>query len=717
MASLRELAARVTQAVRVIRDGNEISAVTARPSDLTTGTRYRQIEQIQLIFRYKKWVKVAASRNASAVAAVPLRVYRVKPARGSVLRGVPVNQTQAQRLRRDSGRVACKHFALREGWEEVTDDRHPLVKVLNTANPECNGFELIEFCQLNMELGGNGYWSEVYGRERYPVELWNLYTQYTEIRPDDSGVVQFYNYGRPENKIAIKADTVTHFKFPNPFEPYYGLAPLAACVEEADLSSKMSEFSQSFLDNGAVPGAVVFLPVSTKDVREQVRQEFDAKYAGTKNTGKVHIISGKDTRVEYPKMDGLQPVLTESEKTVRDTIAACFDMPVGLLNMEEKSLANGKVVIPHWQLIAIKPRCQRLEDKINDKLAPKFREALNDPTLIVAFDNPVDSDEDATAKQINMLTGGKPVMTQNEARAKMGLPPMSDDGADDLLPVIQVDPNKQPPGEDKPPGKGDSASKSMWQVAHDHECKSLPRAILATVRQMADTLARIFNSFATEYAANPNAVMMGVNLEITREMVAEIFGAVEEPIATTFLFGFNAGVQQIQEQADYERALMEALSKPAVDFLSGYRLRLANEVTQTYEGRIRAIVQTGITEGNTLPQISATIRAQVPVQSPAAANAIARTETSRALNRGKDMAYQESLITQEREWLLSGNPCKVCRAIHKDYRVAKVGEPFVKKGTVVAGVALDYSDVWGGDAHVQCSCGVAPIIKIPTLAS
>ena len=78
----------------------------------------------------------------------------------------------------------------------------------------------------------------------------------------------------------------------------------------------------------------------------------------------------------------------------------------------------------------------------------------------------------------------------------------------------------------------------------------------------------------------------------------------------------------------------------------------------------------------------------------------------RAYAHGKDNAAAASGVVTKREWLLSGNPCKVCRAVHEDHKFAKVGEPFVKKGTVVAGKVMDYSDVWGSDAHPNCSCGV-----------
>lgn len=711
MGRISELVQRIQSAARVLRDGNEIAAVTARPSDMSAGTRYRMIEQIQLVFRYSKWVKVAASRNASAVASVPLRVYRVKPQKGGMLRGVQRNRAHIKRINEWSGRFACKHMGSQDGWEEITDDRHPLVKVLGQANPQVNGFELLEFMQLGMELCGNGYWTEVYGSERYPVELWNLYPQFTEIRPAQDGSVACYQYGRPEAKITIRADATTQFKFPNPFDPWYGLAPLASCVNEADLSGKLSEFSISLLDNGATPGMVIHVPGANKDQREEIRRELQAKQAGSKNVGKSLIFGGaKDLKWEFPKMAGIEganPVLLEAEVHARNVIAACFDMPVGLLNMEERSLANGKVVAPHWQLLSIKPRCQRIEDKINEQITPKFREALNDPTLIVAFDNAVDEDRSALVMEVSTLTGGKPIITQDEARAKLGMPVLTPEQKEEMKPP------EPDGGFGNDSGEG-SASKSMWN-GHEqvHEVKALPKGVAAISRSWAEALSKLFRQYAPAYARNATGDGLGVDVGLSRQLAMGVFEASEIPMNVLGLMGYNAGVDELNNQADVDLRRAEALSHNSVESLNGYRLRLANAVTQTYDLRIRNIVQSGIREGETLAEVSQRVRTLIPHEAPYAADRIARTETSRALNAGKDLSYQESKVVTGKRWLLSGNPCKVCRAIHSQFGTAKVGEPFVKKGTSVGGVVLDYGDIEGGDAHPNCSCGVSAIISVP----
>lgn len=695
-------------APRTPKGGDEIAMVTARPADLSSGTRYRQIERLQLIMRYSKWVKVAASRNASAVAAVPLRIYRVAPKGGS-MRTAKVKSAQIARMKSWAGRAATKSFGnYREGWEEIIDDRHPLKRLLDKANKDVNGYELRESCQMFLELAGDGYWAKSNYVGGLPTEVWNLFPQFTEIKPHEDGSIECYKYGRPDRIIPYKPESVVHFKFPNPFDPYYGLAPLASCVDEADLSKDLTTFSKSFLARGIVGGATLFMPGSDKTVREEARRELETKYAGADKAGRWRIFGGpKEARLEYAPQLDKNPILTDSEHAARETIAACFDIPVGLLNMEEKSLANGKVVAPHWQLMAIKPRCQRLEDKINEDLVEDFRKVLNDPTLIVCHDNPVDEDRAALVLEVTTLAGNKPLITVDEARGQLGLAPQTPEQKEELTPP---EPTTGIGGDS---GDGSSAKHALWHGdGHDPDIavKALPRGVLSVMRDLAGQLTKAFTAYAPKYAAQVNSPGLAVETDqaFGREMVKTIADILDVPISTVYMAGFNEQVPTLNAH-DAEMQRMEALSHDATTFLGGYKIRVADSVVQSYEGRVRSIIQAGLREGQSQGEIAQQIRATVPVESPAAALRIARTETARATNAGKDAAWEESGIVTQKEWLLSGSPCKVCRGVHSQYRLAKVGEPFVKKGTVVAGVALNYGDIEGGDAHPNCSCGVGAV--------
>jgi hypothetical protein len=89
---------------------------------------------------------------------------------------------------------------------------------------------------------------------------------------------------------------------------------------------------------------------------------------------------------------------------------------------------------------AVLPLCRHLEESINSNLVPRF-----DDRLVFAFDNPVPADEALERENIKVFVGIG-LMARNEARAKLGLPPV--DGGDVLLvpsSVVPLDRALSPP--------------------------------------------------------------------------------------------------------------------------------------------------------------------------------------------------------------------------------------------------------------------------------
>lgn len=713
-------AQRLRNAFTALTGGEQIIAAATRPGDAHAGLRYRQVEAHELVLRYRKWVKVAVSRNASAVAMCRLMVMRKKPDRS--LMGVrPISKVESKRLKDWAGLHAAKSgFSTTDELEEVTDDRHPLVQLIKGINPQSNTFEYIFNTAAALDLTGNSYTTMVKSRAGWslPTELWHLPPQWTRPVPNEDGIATAYVYGRPGQEITLAPNTIIHFKNPDPFgNPWTGFGDLASCVDEADLSYKLTEFANRTLDNGAFPGGVVRMkPGATTDSINRTREEFEGKYASPRNAGRWMVVSNLEGIDWAPPLDK-NPVLVSSDEWARSVIAACFDMPVGMLNMEEKSLANGKVVAPHWQLMAIKPRCQRIEDRLNEQLLPAFREVLNDPTLFVCFENPVAEEQDRLVVEVSTLKQAG-IITVNEARNRMGLEPM--EGGDTLQ--QPMDPFGAAFGSDSTPQPNTEATSSEAtsdvDVKHVHGHASQMKAIWNTkpietkermdveedMRDIERALSNIFRTMIPVYA---DAVTgMGIHLPSNARMgfVSAIHEMLREPVANVVSRGYMLGSTEIGEPAMFQPS-------KAIDFLDSYRLQLADASVQAMEWRIRGILQTGLREGATTTQIATAIRTTLPDMSVNAAAVIARTETARAYNAGKELAWSESKTVVGKEWLLSGNPCKICRAVHETNRFAKIGEPFVKKGTVLAGTVLDYADINGGDAHPNCSCGIGAIRK------
>jgi len=403
------------------------STVKAWEASQDHGLTAGQSDYVKLVRRFTKHVKVAASRNASAVAAVPIRVMRRK-AKGSAFKGRTLGLKERKAITKRFDFISAKVYTDQGDMEEIVDPMHPAVKLFAQANPRDNGYDLIEQVQLGSELTGNGYFFAVAGPNKWPVELWPLQPQFVKVVPDTARFIAAYVYGRSaELEEAYPVEQITHLRFPNPTgDPYYGMGPLASCVADHDLSVRFTLLAHSMIDNGVQPGGILTAKGTTSDQRKEIETRVNAKYAGADKYGRIMVVSGE---VEWESFSPGEKEMAflQSAKDVREVIANAFDLPVALLTLDSAALATAKAAIPQWQLMAIKPRIMRMQSKLNEQLMVLFRETMGDDSLCVIFDECVDTDEAAEGTlQVSLYTAG--VVTKNEARAELGLDPDEDGG-------------------------------------------------------------------------------------------------------------------------------------------------------------------------------------------------------------------------------------------------------------------------------------------------
>lgn len=694
--------------------------------------------------RYSKYVKVAALRNAQAVAGLKLRVCREEKTRGrKVFKTTRLAPSEVRRIAR--GAWTRKSIDTERAYEEINDPSHPLVALLEKVNPEWNGYELIEATQLMMGLTGNFFWFDAPGAGGLPSEIWPMWPQFMDIKPSVNGLVEKYIWGRgTECMKEYEPEQITAFRNPSPFgNPWWGVGDLYACVTEADLSSSFSQAALTMVDRGAQPGLIINVPGWSEGERRQLEMALMRKADGGRNAGRSLVLSmPKDTLIQNWEMKTAEAGLFagQSEQRARDIIAACFDMPVGLLNMEEKSLANGKVVAPLWQLYGVAPRARRIEDKINDsKFLQKFRDALGDQSLFVSFDNPIQEDESENVDFVERLYPIG-VMKLDEARTKVGLEPVGgEDGDAFYQPVGPLDPNPDddeegamesdglrgekprnddakavtvvvnypPPLEAKAassPAAHGAPSKAVAPCADStcgHEHATDTKAILTTKdipdvpdgppRPLVSLLAAELSSAYLRVA--PSIVAgMGTTGAATFTAIRDI---VEDSGLPTMLVTDVAGAARPLFKDGWEKAF-EGVTIPtprvsgsfdltnefARESFGGYTVRLSRSITDTTARALTTAIEDGVARGATIPQLVEDVKQVMSDLSDYAAERIARTEASRAYTAGRIASWKESGIVVARKWRLSGNPCPMCVAAEEQFKSVPLDRPMVPLGGV-----------------------------------
>jgi len=719
--------------------------------------------------RYCKYVAVAQSRNACAVASKTLRVYRRKTGgRKSAWDTRPISHKELLRQRSRAGFITRKAADLDDDVEEIIDPLHPLVSLLTSANPIMNGQQLFEQTQLGVGLTGDAYWHVVSDGSGTPVELWPLAPQYVRTLPSRDTIVGGYIYGRgTENEVELDAGEVVRFTQPNPRgDPFKGFGDLEKCIDAADLSVAFDHYRLNTIDNGAQPGLILIDRKGGIEQRQQLEDQLQRKFGGLAKVGRSMVLTG-DIEIQPWSMNEKEVSFLASDAAVRETIANCHDLPVALLTLDSAALATAKSAIPQWEQIGIKPRCDRIADTLNQFLVPMF----GDDRLYVCYEEIVTKDMEAAAIRVRTLYTGdeKSIITLNEARAELDYDAVP---GGDIIPEPKPEPDPfgfgrlagdgggKPPmdevrggedDEDEPeePERDSEKSAGPTVIINNHHghaevarkasvpvsqralilgaepiecCPNHPRSITkdgtdpidSTERRLEALIRNMFGGLGTDLAplVNQGGLPSSARKVIERGLALML----EEPIRSIFTQGYNYGVQELPQPGNAQ--IMAALTGPVEKYLREHGGKMIRSVSETVDTAIRERLAEGVAAGESVPQLTQRLQDSVTEMGGVAAEGIARTETARAFMAARERSWMDSGIIWGKRWQLAPNACEFCEAASANYGVQPLGQPFFKQGSVLTGsqggkMRLDYADVDGPPLHPNDRCNIVYVTEKP----
>ena len=335
-----------------------------------------------LISAYKSWVYICSSKNAISAASVPLRLYVAKQQRTSkLLRPTrPITKDMNKYLRSKAGLqdIVSKAAEI----EEVLE--HPFNILMKNINPFENRFGLWEKTNIWQELTGNAYWWVIKDGSGMPIELWPVPPQFTYVIPDPSEFISGYLYKKGSQKISFAEDEIIHFKFTNPQHSFYGFGPLAAKTQAYNINQNMNEYELSVFKNMGRPDAVLETEenITEDEIYERIHQEWDDNYGGVDRQGKMAILTS-GTKYKPINYSPRELAFLQGRKITKDEICEAYGQSESM--RKASSLASANIADRVYMRDTIRPRLTRTEEKLNEKFIPLY----NDPSLFVAFDDPV----------------------------------------------------------------------------------------------------------------------------------------------------------------------------------------------------------------------------------------------------------------------------------------------------------------------------------------
>jgi len=368
------------------------------------------------------WTYICAKRNGQSVAINPLRLYVAKETKGQQYRTIGTKPVKREKLK-----YLCQNQSL-DPWltkaeevEEVTE--HPLLDLMQNVNPYNNSFDLWELTGTFLDLTGEAYWyipSVTVDKSRIPQQIWVIPAQHINPKFGDSlnDAIKYYEYKRGNAEAKFKTEDVIMFTYPNPHNVFTGFSVIRGIADAVYLQRQMNEFETSIMENRARVGGII---EETQNISraesERVKQKLKQSHAGPKNAGKDLYLPG-GLKYSRSAMTPEEINFTEGRRLNRTEIMAAHDIPEGVIITESSNRAVAEAAGYQHAKYGILPRCRRIEEKLNERLLPRF-----DERLFVAFDDPVPED-----KEKKLLEDTEHVKTNikliNEVREENGLEPV-----------------------------------------------------------------------------------------------------------------------------------------------------------------------------------------------------------------------------------------------------------------------------------------------------
>ncbi len=411
---------------------------------------------LALLNAYRGWVYVCASKNSTSVAAsAPIKLYATKDATlvdmGKEFK-VPTRKISKQKelyLRANPvlGSLDCVRKAVE--IEEILE--HPFLELMRNVNDFMNSFTLWELTELYQELCGNAYWYVVEDNLRVPREIWPIPPQHLRVIPHPTDFISGYHFSLYylglRKQQTFREKDVVHFKFPSPTSLYYGRGPLAGVTSAYNMQENINTYENAlFVNMGRLEGAFETDEELGDHEFERLKEEIKQMFAGVKNVGKSPLLEKGVTYKQY----GYPPkdlAFLKGREKIKEEICNAYGQSLGMYD-KNATRSNSEMAEYTFQKGAIRPRLLRLEQKINEKLIPRYGE----PSIFAAYDDNVPENRETRLKEIESHLKSM-YSTVNQEREHDNLDPQKDYGDVPFVPAGVVELGKEPPVPAGPPPK------------------------------------------------------------------------------------------------------------------------------------------------------------------------------------------------------------------------------------------------------------------------
>lgn len=577
------------------------------------------------------------------------------------------------------------------------------------------------------KMFGEAFWYiNVLENSRAPHDRLLLYPQRMTVIADDQGKVVGYKYATKDGQeIPLRTDECVQFKYFNPANHQRGVGPLQKAGLYVDAERNAVEYVNNFIDNNATPSGIIVLPATTADAQfDAFEIQWREKYKGKENAGKTAILQadGVDFKQISSNLKDMQ--LTELKDMSIKDVLAMFGVSKHMIGISDEGGLGRNSAEAHEYITnkhVIDPEIHDLVDTLNDVgeafFANDFKgvDIETNGSWRVWYTSPIPEDDE---KKLAKVRDGLEIMTLNERRALMELPPV--DGGDVLVDnlgnVLTVKGlKKKATVTIRVKSKAPAEKVSIKDETVSYEAKEKYRLSIqgkqtAYERRYKTVVGKFIDEQLDQVLDD-----LGAKKSIKSMMDGNLSPSKQADKLTDLSIGVFLDL--LQEQGDLAikyagGAEAFIITEDAKNYVRESLRRAHLAYNEDIVQSIGRAVSAGLTEGDSLQQIGKRITKEYEGIKGYKMNRLVRTETLKSSNEATMFGYQQLGIT-EKEWFNNPGACDYCKAV-EDMGAQGMGDVFLEKGESLTDSegnerAFDYESIEHPPLHPNCRCVLLPV--------
>lgn len=306
-------------------------------------------------------------------------------------------------------------------WEIGTSPAYdPILRVPNQFQTPNQFWENWVLSKLAF---GNTYVLKARDSRRVVTRMWVLDPSRVQVLVSESGDV-FYQImqdnlaGVTRDSITVPQSEIIHDRMNCLFHPLVGLSPVYAAGLIATIGLNILNNSASFFGNQSVPSGIITTPHTIPDdTAKRLKEDWESRYGPNGNNRGGTAILGDGLEFKPMGVSATDSKMLEMAKATAEWVCSTFHVPPYKIGLAAPSYNN-------VEALNIEYYAQAVQKQLEDIEACLVRGLEMKPGTKVEFctDGLLRMD---TNSQITALRDavGSGVMSPNEARAKLDLPP------------------------------------------------------------------------------------------------------------------------------------------------------------------------------------------------------------------------------------------------------------------------------------------------------